>query len=472
MSADSFVLNRPNRAAVVRLAISLLVAALIFAAASGQSVPATAAIAALIVVLLAEIAVRRPAAAMCAAVLMIAFVPVYWGRPILGKTIIGVPATVAAIVLLPVALPQLRRWRVQALDLWYGLFVLALALAALINVHKGLTASSGILWRTAIPYLVWRMASLRWLNWSVVLRVFVAGGTVLGAFALQERASGSNGFFHWVAPNYQATQWAHSSFRNGLIRVEGSFGEPISFGLFLAVCIIMAVTLMVTSHQLLEQVLLLGATVVMTIAVFDTMSRIAIAVAIAGVGWQLLRLVHTDRLKRLVAVLAVAVLAVIATPIGQQVLDAANSTSGTTRTAASAQYRLRVLDVLQDPKEYSVLGMPNDQAQGVSDLARSETGLKSLDSEYAVALITGGVIALVALLGLFLTLLFGAVAPSEKDPHVRAGLTAAVAVMTGLIVVALLTQFADFFTILIALLATQRQRARTTSTQPVRTAVR
>ena len=463
---------RPNRAILTRFAASLLVALIIFAAASGQTVSATAGIAALVVVLLAEVAVRRPAAAMSAAVLMIAFIPVYWGRPILGKTIIGVPATVTALILLPVALPQLRRWRVQALDVWYGLFILALALAAFINVPKGLTASGGIVWRMAVPFLVWRMASLRWLNWSVILRVFVAGGAALGAFALQERASGSNGFFHWVVPNYQATQWAHSSFRNGLIRVEGSFGEPISFGLFLAVCIIMAVTLMVTSHRLLEQLLLLGATVVMTVAVFDTMSRIAIAVALAGVGWQLVRLVHTDRLKRLVAVLAVAVIAVIATPVGQQVLDAANSTSGTTRTAASAQYRLRVLDVLQDPKEYSVLGMPDDQAQGVSDLARNETGLKSLDSEYAVALITGGIIALVALLGLFLTVLFGAVSPSVSDPHVRAALTAAVAVMIGLAVVALLTQFADIFGILIALLASQRQLSRAALGQTARSAVR
>jgi ABC-type transport system involved in cytochrome bd biosynthesis fused ATPase/permease subunit len=196
----------------------------------------------------------------------------------------------------------------------------------------------------------------------------------------------------------------------------------------------------------------------MTIALFDTMSRIGIAVAIAGVGWQLVRLAHTDRLKRLVAVIAIGVVAVIATPIGRQVIDAANSTSGQTRTAQSAQYRLRVLDVLQDPKEYSILGHPNAAAESVSAAARSETGLKSLDSEYAVALITGGVIALVALLGLGLTLLYGAVSPAETDPNVRGALTATAAVMGGLAVVALLTQFADIFGILIALLASQRQR--------------
>lgn len=455
---DLLVPARLTRAVAARLLASAIAAALVFLAATGRTVPVTAAIAALVVVLLAEVAHRRPAATMCAVLLAIAVVPVYWGRPILGRTIIGVPATVAALVLLPVALPQLRRWRVQALDVWYALFVLALALAALLNVPKGLTASTGILWRFALPYVVWRAASLRWLNWSVVLRVFVAAGAALGAFALDERATGHNAFFTWVSPNYQADQWAHSTFRNGALRTEASFGEPISFGLFLAVCIVMAVTIMVTSHRLLEQIVVLGATVVMTIAVFDTMSRIAIAVAIAGVGWQLVRLVHTDRLRRLVAVLAIGVVAVIATPIGRQVIDAANSTSGNTLTAQSAQYRLRVLDVLDDPKEYSILGTPDDQAQSVSDAARSETGLKSLDSEYAVALVTGGVIALLALLGLGVTLLYGAVTTAESDPHVRAALTATAAVMGGLVVVALLTQFADIFGILIALLASQRQR--------------
>ena len=459
MTVEMFAPPGVTRAGAARVFACVAAAAVVFLAATGRSVPVAAAIAAVVVVLLAELAFRRPAAAMCAAMLAICFVPVYWGRPIVGRTIIGVPATLAAVVLLPVALPQLRRWRVQALDVWYVLFILALALAALLNVPKGVTASAGILWRFAVPYLVWRLASLRWLNWSIVLRIFVAGGTALGAFALKERSSGSNGFFKWVHPNYQS-QWAHSTFRNGAIRVEASFGEPISFGLFLAVCLIMAVTVIVTSHRLLEQAVVLGAIVVMTIALFDTMSRIAIAVAIAGVGWQLVRLVHTDRLKRLVAVLAIGVVAVIATPIGRQVIDAANSTSGATRTAQSAQYRLLVLDVLQDPKEYSVLGRPDDQAQSVSALARSETGLKSLDSEYAVALITGGVIALAALVGLALLVFAGAVTPSETDPNVRAVSTAMAAVMVGLLVVALLTQFADFFGILIALLATQRQHRR------------
>jgi hypothetical protein len=460
---DVLLPARVTRAGAARLLGSAVAAVLVFVAATGRGIPVTAAIGALVVVLLAELAYRRPAAAMCAALLAISFVPVYWGRPIVGRTIVGVPATVAAIVLLPVALPQLRRWRLQSLDVWYGLFIAALALAALLNVPKGLTASSGILWRFALPYVVWRLATLRWLNWPAILRIFVAGGTALGAFALEERSTGKNSFFTWVTPNYQADQWAHSTFRNGALRAEASFGEPISFGLFLAVCIVLAVTVIVTSHRLLEQIVVLGATAVMTVAVFDTMSRIAIAVAIAGVGWQLVRLVHTDRLKRLVAVLAISVVAVIATPIGRSVIDAANSTSGQTRTAQSAQYRLRVLDVLQDPKEYSVLGHPGDQAESVSALARSETGLKSLDSEYAVALITGGVIALLALLGLGLTLLYGAVTPAETDPNVRAVLTATAAVMCGLAVVALLTQFADIFGILIALLASQRQRRAATS---------
>lgn len=463
MSADSFVVSVPSRAVVSRLAASLLVAVVIFGIASGRAVPASAAVAALAVLLLAELAYRFPAAAMCAGLVLIAAIPVYWGRPVLGRTIVAVPATVAAVVLLPAAVTQLRRLQVQAIDLWYGGYVLLLALAALVNVHTGLTSSVGLLWRLFLPYVVWRAISLRWVNWTTIIRVLVWTGTALAAMALVEHATGHNPFFSWVTPGYQGGQWAHASFRDGVVRAEAGFGEPISFGLFLSICLIAATTVFIVSRRRLEQVAAVAGVVVMAAAVIDTQSRVALAVASAGALLQLVRLLRTRRVQRIVLSLGFAAAAVVFTPVGGALQHGADSLTGDSRAALSAQYRLDVFDVLQDGSQYSFLGHQDESATGVSDLARSQSGLKSLDNEYAHGLVTGGVLALAALVGLAMTMLFLALGPSDPDPAVRSVTSALAMVMLGLLAVALLTQFADIFAILLALLATRRQQLRKTS---------
>src|SRR4051812_1891585 len=460
MSAELFVLNRPDRLVVGRLAASLLVAAALFAAASGRALPVSMLIAGLGVLLLAEVAYRYPAVAMCSWIVAIAAVPVYWGRPVVGRTIVAVPATVAALVLLPAAIAQLRRVRIQAIDLWFGAYVLFLALAALINLHTGPTASVGLLWRMSLPYVVWRAVSLRWLRWMTVLRVLVGTGTVLAVMALVEHATGRNPFFTWVAPNYQAAQWAHPNFRNGAVRAEASFGEPITFGLFLAVCAIGAATIFVVARRRSEQIAAIAAVAVIVLAVVDTQSRAALAVATAGVLLQLVRLLRTRKVQRIALGIGLAAVAIVFTPVGGALQHASGSLTGTSREALSAQYRLDVFDVLTDRSQYSLLGHPDESATSVSDLARSESGLKSLDNAYAHSLVTGGVFALAALVGLALTLLFLAFGPGDPDPAVRSVTTALAMVMLGLLVVALLTQFADLFAILLAFLATRRQQLK------------
>jgi hypothetical protein len=201
----------------------------------------------------------------------------------------------------------------------------------------------------------------------------------------------------------------------------------------------------------------------MAAAVIDTQSRVALAVASAGVLLQLVRLLRTRRVQRIVLSLGFAAAAVVFTPVGGALQHGADSLTGDSRAALSAQYRLDVFDVLQDGSQYSFLGHQDESATGVSDLARSQSGLKSLDNEYAHGLVTGGVLALAALVGLAMTMLFLALGPSDPDPAVRSVTSALAMVMLGLLAVALLTQFADIFAILLALLATRRQQLRKTS---------
>lgn len=444
---------------LLRLLVAAAAAFAVFVGASGRLVSPTSLAAGVALVLLAVAALRWTGAAMCTALVAISVVPVYWGRPVGGAATVAVPATVVAIVLVLAAATQARSYRVQALDVCYVGFTGFLTLAAALNVSHGASAAAGIAWRSLLPYAVWRLVGLRWLNWTVILRVLAATGTALAGFAMAEHSSGTNPFFTWVHPVYQADQWAHDISRNGVVRAEASFGEPISFGLFLAICVVAAVTLAVVTRHVVGQVLALAATTVMMIALLGTQSRAALATVLIATGVQLLRLLSARRAGRVLGIGVLVAAAIVVTPLGAWIQHAATSGSGTSREALSAQYRLAVFDVLDNADSYSLLGQRNDNVASVSDLARSQTGLKSLDNEYAHVLVTGGALAFVAFVALALLLLGSVVRQREHDPGARAITSALAAVTLALLVVALLTQFADIFGILVALVAADRQRS-------------
>ena len=452
-----------NRAVSANLRAVVLVAstaAVVYLLASHGARPVEAAAAAAIVLLLAAAAVRWPGAAMCGALVVIVAIPVYWGRPVVGAAIVAVPSTVAAVVLAPAAAPMLRRLRLQPLDYWYAGFVLVLALAALVNVTHPIGASVGILWRFFLPYVVWRLVALRWLSWDTVLRVLLFVGTALAVFGINERATGRNLLFTLLPSGYQGGQWAHSIYRDHVIRVEGSFGEPISFGLFLAVCVIAAITVAISAKGMLLRWFAVAGGVVMMVAIVDTQSRTALAAVLVGSAVQWIRLWSTRRAGRLLVIGLLAAAAAVLSPLGAEVQNAMASTSGSSLAAKSAQYRLSVLDVLTEPSQYTLIGHASDTASGLRDLATSESGLKSLDNEYAYALTTSGALGLGAFVGLALTLLWSAVRSRERQLGARAIGSAFAVIAIALLTVALLTQFADFFGIGIALLAATRQRER------------
>lgn len=462
MSAVLSVLRAPHP--VVRtLAVVAGVVALVVAAAVSPRVPLPLAAAAVAAVLAMAAAARWPGAAATCALVVIAVVPMYWGQPLIGKAIVALPATVAAIVLAPAAVSAARAFRPNLADLLYLGFVGFLALASLLNVRSGTGASVGLLWRYLVPYLVWRTFGLRWLRWPVVTGALVGAGTLLGGLAIQERASGHNPFFDLGPMGYQADQWAHSTYRFGGVRAEASFGEPISFSLFLAVCIVLAVTVVVASRNRTAQVAAAVGTVVMTYALLDTGSRAGVVAVALGLGMQLLRLVPRVRLRRLLLVSVAITAFLVATPVGASALHSLQSISGsstTTSESRSADYRLAVLSVLTDSSRYTLLGRPSDQAQGVTELGVRESGLKSLDNEYAFLLVVGGALALVpfVLLGGLVTV--DALAGRGGTVYVRAVTSALAAVFLLLLTVSLLVQLADLFVLLLALLAAQRQRDR------------
>jgi hypothetical protein len=454
------IARRLGRREFARAVFAGAAVAVVFAGASGRFIPSIAVAAALALVLAAAAALRWTGPAVCSALVVICCLPVYWGRPALGLTIVAIPATVAAVVLLPVAATQVSRLRLQPLDIAFMAWIGFLALAAALNVNHAASASIGILWRSLVPYVVWRLVALKWLNWTSVLRTLVVSGTVLAGLAIQERATGRNPFFTWVRPDYQAHDWARSISRNGFVRSEASFGEPITFGLFLAVCAVAAVTLIVLSRHVLEQVVAAGCAVALMVAIVDTQSRAALAVVLVAAAVQLFRLLSPRRVGRILAMAIGIAAAVVISPLGAHLQHDAASTSGNSREALSAEYRSTVFGVLTTSSNYSLLGQPNDAATSVSGLAHAQTGLKSLDNEYANVLITGGVLAFVSFLALALVLLVGLFRPRERDPAARAISSSLATIVVALLAVALLTQFADLFGIFVAMLAASRQRER------------
>jgi hypothetical protein len=459
MSFAPVVPLRESRGWALRALATLVTAAVVFAVASGQA-PIAPVLALTVAGVLAVLALRFPQPVMYSSLALVALIPIYWGRPTLGRSLVAVPVTVTALVLLAPAAGNLSKIRPQALDVWYVAFIGFLSLAGFLNVSHGTGAAVGLLWRYLLPYVVWRAVTLRWLNWSVVLSLLVAVGTLLSGLAIEERATGTNPFFTWVRPVYESDQWARSNYRNGVIRTEASFGEPISFGLFLAVCVIAAVALVVTSRHVAVQVVAIAAAVTMLVAIGDTQSRAALGAAVIGTVAYLLRVLSPRRAGRIIAVTALASVAVLVTPVVSEVQHALSSGSGTTREAASAQYRLAVLDVLEQPSNYTLIGKHSDQASGVGDLGVLESGLKSLDNEYAYVLVTGGVLGFAALVGLAMTLIIGALRVADPEPMSAAVSTALAVVAVALLVVALLTQLADIFGIGIAMLASDAQRRR------------
>lgn len=435
-------------------------AALVFLVASRGGTVAFAAAAAVAIGLLAYVADRRTQAAMGAAIALVVLLPVYWGRPVVGLAVMAIPATGAAVVLGLPALKALPAVRWGMLDAAYLGFVGFLALSAYLNTTSGTGAAAGLVWRYAIPYVVWRALAPRAPRWVTLARILVATGTAMAVFALVEHATGSNWYFSAVPAGYQ-TELAVSLQRYGAVRAEASFGEPITFGMFLGMCLVLAVTLAIASGRRAERLLSLVAVGVLAAAILASGSRAALATAAFGLLVQAGRFVTRAYARRFLVVALLAAAALVTTGFVRTASLTLATVTTDTREGRSAQYRFEVFDVLGDLGNYSLLGEPaTEGAAGVGALAVERSGLKSLDNQYAFLLVTGGVLALGSFVLIGAVVFREAMTRQRRDLFERAVTSGLASLFAGFLVVALLTQLADLFAILVALLAGARQGRR------------
>ena len=363
----------------------------------------------LVLVLLGAVAaalvVRRyPLAAVATAVTLGALIPYYDGRYVTRGLAIT-PVAALCLALLPAALEQLRGAQLTVLDLAVAAYLVVLVVSRLVNYSRGPGAAAAILLSDALPYVVGRgLVRSRPVLGAVALAT-VAVGTVLSVFALAEHAGTPNPFFTWVSPTFQAGQWAHAETRLGSVRAEASFGHPGAFGLYLVAVLALSLALALTARTAGRQLVLFGATGVVAAGLVATLSRGPIAAAVVACGVVLAAAVGRVAVTRLVLVSILVLGLSVGTGVTATLSELrASSTTEDSREALSAQYRLRILDTVLDPSQFSLLGKSaavtpdGEQAGSLSELTNERTNLKSVDSEYGLTYLTSGLFALLTLL--------------------------------------------------------------------------
>jgi hypothetical protein len=135
------------------------------------------------------------------------------------------------------------------------------------------------------------------------------------------------------------------------------------------------------------------------------------------------------------------------------------------REALSAQYRFKILDVVLDPAQFSLLGQPSepvDAQSGVTAATSSRTALKSIDSEFALVYLSSGLLALLGFVLVCWHVLRAAFLPRLQLVE-RAWAVGVAAVAVDALTVALLTQQGELWWLAVGIVGGIVQRHRASS---------
>lgn len=442
-------------------AVTLGAVLLVTAAAAGR-LPTTLVLGALAVALLSLVALARPTTAVLVGTAAVACLPVYYGRYV-GGTRLGItPVVVVAVVLLPAALRHCRAVRLGPLDTAVLAFVAVRALSFVLNYRGpvGTTASLALL--VLLPYAVMRVLLLLPGALERATAGLVVAAVPLSVVAVRERGGEPNPFFTWITPDYQAAEWAKTTERLSGVRVEASFGHPIAFGMYLALVLLLLVALVLTLRSGAAQLCCVLVMPLALLALVMTLSRGPLLMAAVSVPLFLLSQAGRLDPRRLTGLLAIgAVVAVMGSLTSGTLGALRDASSGDDVVADSARFRLELLEIVRDPSQFSVLGQASDSEEGVTQAVFSRTGVVSVDNAYALLYLAGGILVLLAFVGIAVLVWREALARDLPTLQRAWGLAVAVALLN-LLTVNLLTNYADLFWIGVAATAAgaQLRRAR------------
>lgn len=431
-----------------------VVAGVLLVAAGLTPVPLEWAVAAACGVGLAFLGLHQPTAAAAIGTAFVICVPFYSGRFLIGS--LGLtPMSVVCLVLLPLAFTLRGHVRLRLLDVVVASLVIFRILALAFNYEGGLGGAAAVVLGVALPYAVFRILGMRSrvrlvLAWTVVLT-----SLPLSLIGLRERAGIPNPFFSFPA-QYQAAQWARPEFRGGGVRAEASFGHPIAFGLYLALVLVLSISLAITACGVWQRMTAAAACALALLTLTATLSRGPLLVAMVGVMAWLALTSSRLNLLRVTGVASLLVVAAVATPVSTTVQQLIAASSGDTREARSAQFRLEILRVVVDTDQFSWLGLAAPGAEGISASLAERVALKSIDSEFALAFLSGGLLTLCAMVAVAV-LVSGVALRPGLAPVDRAWAVATSASCINLTVVALLTQHAELFWASVGLIAALAQ---------------
>jgi hypothetical protein len=373
-----------------------------------------------------------PRAAGVSWLLVVAFVP-YWLA--VKFVIISLsPASAAGLLVLAALLPVSFR-RVAVAD-WMVAFLILIGTVAYALGYGTLTTAVLVVVEWGVGYLLGRVVpralGVRWVYGAIAV-VF----TLVAMGALAEFATGVNPFVLLAFGDSYAV-WGPLQERGGQLRVEGAFGHSIALGAVLALSVPMVLASRFRGWVRVVMVL------VISLAAVCTLSRIAIACVLVGLVLTLLtqgRLISVKVRATLLTLLVVG--AVLVTPVVLRVFAQAGS-----EATDSSSYRLDIGPLLSQVSVFGISGSATINANG----SLLFSGFQSIDSAVLLLGLTYGAIALVVVIGLYLTgawaVLLGRATPAT---------VAVVALLPAYLNVALITQYSIFLWFCIGLAVTSQQ---------------
>ena len=355
----------------------------------------------------------------------LAFVPVWMG---INVKIYLAPASLTSIFVIICLFPTPVR-RIGKADIAMVLMiVLCLATIALGGTTRGAVFDVLLQWLPALVagWLITRRLGLNWMAKAIGIVFAIAG-----ALAVIEFVTSYNFFVQLSRSNF-LYRWANLQSRGGILRAEGAFGHSIALGASLAAALpLVLATNMAAKWKSVLVLLLLGGTIV-------SFSRVGMLCAVVGLVLTILfqRSGLSAKLRVLFSVV-LAFVAFLALPYVSAVFDAAG-----TEATGSAAYRGNLISLIP---EMAPLGT-SPAAYRAPDGRLFMGNFRSIDSALILHGLTYGWLPLIVAVCLLLAAIALVLTRQAYSPTVSV-----VAQIPALATVALITQYASVFWIIVGM---------------------
>lgn len=373
---------------------------------------------------------RQPRLGVVATAVTIAFIPVWIGAAVpVWVPLASLVTGASALALVSRTVP-----RFTSLDLMFAFLVMC-AIAPVAIGRMSISAVFGVVTVWATGYVFGRLAlaqvDLRW-----VYTCFAVVFAVAGALAVVEAVTGWHGLSQWGPQNAARAAWGSIIERGSRSRAEGAFGSSIALGASMALVLPLAVeSRLKPGWRLLVIALLVGGAG----ASLSRTGVLSVGLALA-LSVVLLRSPQASEIRGKLVGLGVAAAAVIV-PIQLSAL------SQDSAQAASAAYRGDLVSLLQF---VDLIGVSSSMRVAPSGEVFFG-GYRSIDSQFVLFGLMYGWFVLLLFVGMLLVIALSVLSGRATAPEV-----AVLAQIPALASVALITQYAVLFWIVLGMAVTAR----------------